>query len=267
MNLLETVKHIGEQAVAARGARAVSIPFEPAHVYTIESNGTLEFHEARPQPRAHRIEGCDAFALACAHYKVQVIWCGFAGLTGILDDETRRDRLQFPLETTTAFQAVLDLLPQKTLAHAQLLSLVRVELKHALEATSRVVLLAALKDLDVSVAQRQRSTIERGHESMGRQIEATAAGAERIPEEIAPLLQPYRNAVRDFSGTVPIALELDLAKAAFRVVPDAEEVETLKRHALDRVEDGLSSALRKLKVDPLPQIFRGMPEPIEDETP
>jgi len=213
------------------GIQTLKVPQEPSHHYYLRgSDGTTQPVEAEAFPRNHEVGSFDSFVDACRMpmYRQQEekpdydlvstprsVWYSCEGCTVLLDDQTRRDRVTWPLTLSP------EILLLKSLSSArQLLSqddfvrMLRIELAVARRETA--VFLESLKKL--SFKKEAMTEVGHGTRSIGKKAEAQAYGDVELPEEMS-LTVPIFSETLQFMATVECAIEILPEAEKFRLVP------------------------------------------------
>lgn len=220
-------------------------PAEPEHVYLVAApDGSLSRHEAEPPPRRHEarslatvVDFVQEFHGGEAGQKVAV-WFDRGGVTALLDDDTRRDRVTMPLTLTAPMQVLKGLNPQTDFEQKALIRLLRMQLGDCLPDGS---FLACVRKLKFRSTQDGQSVVEVGKSSIGRTLEAEVSGAGTFPEEVTLYPQVWNEL--NVRSAVRCVVDAEPTNQRFQLVPAPGEIERALRHAEDELRDMIGRLL------------------------
>ena len=239
----------------ARDSNALlKIDSEPSDVYFQRApDGTLHRRTADPPPRASRVHSLQSFIAAVKAYVMDdtlaSVWVSSSSVVAVLDDETRRDRITFPVTLTRTVKTLKRLEDNPTdLTQAALIRLFRVDLASTLEDSA---LLDAVRSVKFTKNESGESTMQHGMASLGRSVQAELAGTGGIPGAVTLSIRIFEEV--DCTGKIICAIEIDVEKQCFRLLPIPGQLPEAIRSA----ENELASAIA-LELDQLP-VFQGVP--------
>lgn len=219
---LKYLTTLGEQ----KGARFVPGSPNPKHIAILEKrDGTIETIIAHPEPRDHVASDLSAIIeFAERDPDGAAVWYSREQVVCLLNDADRRDRvtltLQFspPLAQLIAFERNPNPLKQ-----AALVLLLRTTFAACLAPAGEI--LAAVRNLKFKVGGGGESNLQHGSVSVGRAIQQEMTGVKTIPETIALEVPIFTNAHLPYTGRIQVAIDIDPATEAFRLIPLPLEIE------------------------------------------
>ncbi len=249
--LKEFFDAIGQQAVKAAVPFHVQPLNEPAYFYYLRTaDGTLERHEAKPSPRAHKtldIASLVRFGAALdTGESSPVLWYSRVGLVLIVDDATRRDRVSMSLEFSPQMLLLQSLEREtKWYTQAQFLSLLRVKLGACL--INHPALIPSLRKIKFRTSSEGGSEIVQAKASVGKSLSAELSGAEPIPEEVTLSVSIF-NGRAEYSEIV-CSLDVDPEKVTFSLTPLAGAVEDAIREGESQLRNVIASEMDGAQLD------------------
>lgn len=236
----KTINCVRERAI--KDSRPITFhgPGEPDDVYFLHAPGwddqrpTIERMVAEPKPRAYKAGTLDGLVdqvkyMAGLSDKKPVVFVGGRAVRVVLDENgDRRDRVGLDMRDSEPFSAlhdnVIDGVDQRGL-----IWLLRTIFKDALVEAD---VLPVVRSLRFASNSDGHSNIKVGNESMGKSIDAQAAGADGvdIPETLTFRIPIYREMRspdgKEFTADIECALDVNLMDRTFRVKPVAGSLES-----------------------------------------
>lgn len=256
---VDTINKLETMAVAAHGAAGkaatLDLEAEPAHVYGLITNdGKYERVEAAPGPRSHDLVSLDEavlFAKEKGNPSETVVWFDSEGVVIVLKDETRRDRATLTLTTTPQFDLLVKLQnDQPMFDQRDFRRLLKVQLSGCLRDN---VLVNWVSDMQFTSQGEARGQLGHGRDSMGKDIEATAASDIGLcPEEIILDVRVFDDPAQKGRWAVKCAVEVLTREQKFRLVPLPLELH-------NAMEDELFVVGQKLREGLECKVYRGTP--------
>lgn len=247
--LRELFEAIGTQAVKAAVPTTLRPDAEPKHVYYLRTaGGTLEHHEASPEPRQHRAGDIATIARlgSLLDGPTPVIWYSRVGVTLLIDDDTRRDRVHLPFEFSpqmTLLQAMEK--SQQWSNQATFLSLLRVKLAGSMG--HHPSLIPSLRKIKFKQTAEGGSEIVQAKASVGKSISAELSGAEPLPDELTLCLPVFNG--RQERATILCSLDIDPEKQLFSLTPMAGEIEEAVRQAEAKVREVIAQEMEVVSLE------------------
>jgi hypothetical protein len=240
--LKELFDFIGQQAVKAAVPTQLRPDSEPRHVYYLRSeDGALERHEADPEARQHRVLDIASLARFGVEHASRfpeasslVLWYSRAGLTLILDDTTRRDRVFMPLEFSPQMLLLQSLeKSQQWYSQAAFISLLRIKLAGSLGMHQSLI--PSLRKIKFRTSAEGGSEVVQAKASIGKSISAELSGAEPLPDEVTLSFYPFSQGYE----TVDVVCSLDVKpeEQQFSLTPLAGQIEDAIRAGERRVRE------------------------------
>jgi len=185
-----------------------------------------------------------------------VVWHGPEGVTLLLDDADRRDRVIFPLVPSRE-QIALKGLEENTIAHdgfeqRPLIRFLRFEL-----GLDNLPLLAKFRNLKFGLQSGQGSNLQHGKESIDRSIkeEILSAGAEALPETITVEVPLYDTYGERHKYLVRLGLEIDTANSLFHLRP----LPGALNYAIDQHQADIGRRLKEALEETAVPVYFGAP--------
>lgn len=210
---------------------------EPGHIYYV-ANGEdgWERVEAEPQPRKHTTTSLETLVAIAkeqmASYQEPqdpeepargpvVFWVSRNGVVCLLDDQTRRDRVDFSLHLSKQMELLGQLEGrQNWMSQTDFVRLLRISLAGTLVSPE---LLTAVRRVKFRQAVSGERVVEHGKSSLGRSIESELTGSGILPEEVRLCVRIWDELPE--MSTINCALEIDSATEKFFLVPLPGELE------------------------------------------
>lgn len=245
--LKELYEAIGQQAVKALAPAALYPDREPDHIYwTRAADGTLDYHEADPEPRQHQAGDLSAVIAFAQRFSVAAaVWYDRDGVVCITDDDRRRDRVALPLAPSPQLATVKAMEPKKPFDQRELILLLRTTFADCLGCCPGFVDL--LRTVKFKSKTDGESTVKHGQRSVGKAIEQQIEGTAELPEYVE-LLVPVFGSGFAANATVRLALDPDPTTEKFWLIPLPGTIEDAFAYAEDRIGDRLRDALKESDV-------------------
>ena len=249
--LAEFIKSIVGLADQAKRPTVFRAEAEPAHVYLLLGpDGSVDYRHAEAAPRNHiaaDLETVARWALRSVKDGEGVsVWYDRTGVTALLDDGTRRDKVTLPLQLSPQILTLQELEKSSArLKQKEFIKLLRVPLAGTL--TRHPNLLKSVRSVEFRQAVNGNSDLQQGKSSIGRAIMSQLTGTENIPEEVTLSVPVFLSVVVN-PFPIVCALDVDAACETFQLIPLPGEIEASIRSA----ESKLGAYLRDL-LNPEPE--------------
>ena len=238
--LKEFVEQLAKQAVDAAMPRIIVSDRQPKDVFALAVPGqTPEWKVAQPAARDHKA-ACVATVVAKTLTGTKpVIWYSRTGVIGLLDDNSRRDRVTFALSPSPQMKELALLETHKdNLKQRDLIFMIRTTFKDCLGPAGN--LLEVLRKITFTLGDSGTAVEKHGKRSVGRQIEEEMTGAAALPEYVRLDVPVFSEAaVYRHTHRVELALEPDAATASFKFFPLPGQTEM----AFGKAEDWLAEII------------------------
>lgn len=227
---------------------------EPADVYRIKyADGTLsEPITAQPGPRNYVLHSLEHFADAVERAIEQgteaadahaLVFCGRGSVVAVLDETThRRERLRIHLPESTEFTTLKTLERNRAAMDQEtLIKRLRIDLALAVQATD----LAAFRAIKFEKRTAGQATVQTGASTLGMDVERkVTCGDKAPPDEITVNVCVYRDlADVEYRKPVRCAVDTDLEKQTFTLIPMAGEIERAQAETDQQIHDKLIDLL------------------------
>lgn len=259
----EAIKAIGTLAVEAAGAKHKVLELhpgaEPQHRYAlVKPTGEIEFHDAHPMPRAHRMAGI-AEVIPYVKEKgteTSVIWYDESKVVILLDDDTRRDVAACQLHYTPQFFRLIELQKPTYFDQKAFVRLLRIELADCL---LDLRLLNFVRSIKFTATERTAGTVRQTRESLGRDIEMQLQGEVEgeCPEETVLQCRLFTDPSLRDTFNIRCAVEVDMDAQRFALTPfplECRNVIELQLNGIGKMlQEGLDAESNETP------LFRGSP--------
>lgn len=232
-------------AVRAAGVSITPINGDPTQVI-VSQNGTHIFHDIENY-RAHVVNSLDSMLVAIARYcEHGTVWHCEGSVVAVTDDGQRLDSITLPLVRSEQFTALAALKPEG-LDQRAMIRLLRHDLANCTDGT----LLPLVRKVEFKSGSTSRADIERGHESLGRSVNAAVSISQDLPDLVTVSVPVYKT--DGVGGRVPVACSLDvnLQTERFVLTPLPGELQ----RAMDAVQGVLHAELSTTETP----VFYGRP--------
>jgi hypothetical protein len=187
-----------------------------------------------------------------------VVWHSVCGVTLLLDDEDRRDSVQFALQCSDAWKQLKQMNDGgKSLTQKMFIRLLRLYLG-ASPATVNI-----FRRMDFQTQIKSGGEITKSKESLGRSIEAEVQGSSDLPEDLTVEVPIYENVGERQTYVVRLLLEYDAQNSQILVMPEPgllTELEYSHQNDIhDRLEAGLLGDDESTKAAKPIAIYHGTP--------
>lgn len=252
----EALELLQTTAQQAQAAVKIDLPGDGRTAY-VSQGGALRELKVPTAVRNHIVRRLDDLIdMANRHAEADnpVIWHDQKQVTLIVDDDDRRDRAVFPLESTSMFLRMLRLEAEEPLfSQQQLIRLLRVEFE--LDSAK----IGIFRRIDWTSSRSGQGVVEHGKESLGRSIEQQVKGAQEIPESIVIPISLYRNRGEDQEYPIRCLVNFDIDQAAIQIIPAPGELDhSLHAHQMN-IRSRLEEAFGKTNDDSAVRIYFGTP--------
>jgi hypothetical protein len=253
--LKELFESIGKTAVKAEGQRIFTAAAEPKHRYYLsDENGALTAVESGPEPRHHVAGGMEVIVDFAKRFHspaegdgMPAIWYSRGGIVCLIDDGTRRDRVDMPLKLSKQMEVLLCLEGKRGgLKQAELIKLLRIEFADALSQAEGLVDL--VRRVKFTVGAQTETEVRHTKTSIGRSLEAEITGASAIPENVTLEPRIFASGFPNIRRRIVCALDVDPQIEQFFLTPLAGETENALFDAESVIGDKLEELLGEVEV-------------------
>lgn len=229
---------------------------DPRSVAYLMPNGNVE-KIARPEaPRNHQVDSlADILLLAetmtpsGAGQGDAVVWYDADQVVLVFDDDGHRvETATLELEGSDLFKTVVGLAGgtnAKTFDHKAFIRLLRLDLAGALDPSE---LLDIVRRVKFESGQVVSSNVQRGRESMGREVLSAVSAESEIPDAVTLRVTVYRTVGETESYPLRCTVEVDSMAGRFALIPFPDEIQRVQQLAVDsiaaRLADGLPDGVR-----------------------
>jgi len=244
---VDALEFLAEQARKAAELKEFHPKCEPNHVYGLaDSDGGIEFFDADPMPRQHTcnsIKSLVDFAkhLACSD-TVSNIWCNSSGVICVLDDDTRRDQLKFPLAYSPQFQWLLNLSKNSGPAVYKQPSLVltmRTLFRDCMGPSGQF--LESIRNLNFKTYNEAAGEIQHGKSSLGKSLKTEVGMPIPVAEYVTFDVPLFSSLEFQHRENITCAVELIPASEAIQLIPMPLEIEKAIHAAEVRLVNAVQS--------------------------
>jgi hypothetical protein len=262
----DALELIQRTAVQAAGASILPVPGDERLAYLVNC-GQCSPLELPPKPRAHAVNKLDEFCRFVSDYEKRiaagkltaeesggvVVFHGPGSVVAILHDADRRDRVSLKLAATAAWEwiSAAERSPPK-LAPKDFLTLLRTKLADCVAADALHDWQVALRNVRLTKRTTADSTIDRGLERLGKEIQNECAGIEAVPETLVVKTEIYRNV-----ATVPVEIAFDVSIDFDNCVFVLTVIGDRVANAVDGAQESIGEQIRV--ATGLDSVFHGTP--------
>lgn len=208
------LKLLSDQAVKAYGPHIVNREAEPPHVYFVDGKRTV----AEPPPRDHVAADLGAIIdFAKANPKASV-WYSAAGVTCLVDDATRRDRVSLKLSLSRQLEKIMswgDKSPP--MKQRDFILMLRTMFKRNLAQAPNLI--DSVRIVKFTASKQTDANIGSGKASIGTKIETEISGAGGIPDDFFFNVPIFGEPFGNIEGLIDVALEMDATSESFTIHP------------------------------------------------
>lgn len=225
MNLKESLQLIQETAIKAAEAKIVRIPGDERQAY-IDVGGSLTKVELPPPSIKYAVsEFDDLVSLATGHGEVATLWHNESAIVLLLDAADRRDRATMTLTPTGVWKWLKSLRSDGAKFNQRdLIRFVRTTLDGALEPGAAETLLSSLRAVTFRRSDSASAEIERGKNTLGKSVEESCTGIDKLPENINVKVQAYANVDGLPEASVSLLIDVDFDSQSFALIPIGDAV-------------------------------------------
>lgn len=236
---IERIRALGEEA-----AGFFELPQTDPRIHRVLINGAVESFEVAPEFREHDVDTLEDL-IAWAESGMcdnPVVWHGRSRVVLLLDDTDREDRVQFSLDYSEPFKAIIALAEKRPkMEQRAVIQLLRVDL-----GLQDPELIGRFRALDWSDDRQTRGQVHHGKESLGREINAELMGANGLPEEITAEVPLYRNQGERAQYPITLIVDVDPVNQRIALVPRPNQLDEvlathqawIRQRLLTALEDG-----------------------------
>jgi hypothetical protein len=229
--------------------KVIDIPGDPRHVL-ISQGGENEERAVPGDLIASEVESlADLVALAVKHSHGKsdpTIWHNSGEVVALLDYTDRRERVTLSLNFCKVWK-VLCGIDQKTWSQEELKRLFRVDLNGLVPAE----VVASVRNVKFTRNETATGNITHTEHGLGRSIEMSVSGADKLVEQFVIETPVYSNALEAFPVRVPILLDVDhnMNAPGFRLAVAGDTLTKVMRATQDKLREVLRDLLAKVDGD------------------
>lgn len=268
----DAFEFLSRQAVEAE-SKLVTQDREPADVYFLKNpDGSFTRMMAEPKPRRYAAARLDDFVMlikglvgAGRHPKAEqilqpgevaepcveytqgpaLVMVGEKGVTALLNEHERRERINFYLTTTMAFDTLVKLEGnRRPKLQPEFVSMLRIDLNECVEDT----LVAQFKSIRFERNSEGESQISNSNKAVSTKVRMSlVAGDKDIPDSIDVHVCVYEE-FPEIEMTVKCAVEANIEEATFTMIPLAGELHQAGVETRRRILDTLNAAITKADI-------------------
>lgn len=227
---------------------------EPPDVYRIQNtDGVLsDLIIAQPRPRGYVLYSLEHFADAVERAMQQgpaaadantLVFCGRGGVLAVLDETTnRREMLKVNLPESTEFTTLKTLERQRAAMDQEtLIKRLRIDLALAVAPAD----LATFRAIKFEKRTAGQASVQTGASTLGLDVERKiTCDGKAPPDEITVNVCVYRDlAGEEYRKPVRCAVDTDLEKQTFTLIPMAGEIERAQAETDQQIHDKLVDLL------------------------
>ena len=222
---VETVELIQRKAVEASKAQVLNVPRDPEHVVRFTTpDGKIVTEEVKPKSRLGTFRDLKSLINFAKNLKEgihkdgdsPVIWMDKRSILLVLDDVTRRSKIELSLLYTDQFDDVINN-AQYERSHKDFLRFLKINLAGALPENSTLV--HSLGKLTWKKTEQGESVVSHGSASMGNAINSAIQGLDVLPEEVVLKTRIFDVPDITYEEEITCALDIDEDAKTFRLVP------------------------------------------------
>ncbi len=179
-----------------------------------------------------------------------VVWHGPEGVTLVLDDQDRRDRVTFNLTTSDEMDQLLDLAESKPFFDQK--AFIRM-LRCVFNLDTAII--AMFRKLDWEHSSRTTAEAERGRDRLGNEVQSKVQGTAELPEFLDIVAPVYREVGEREEYTIRCLLEFDTVNARIQLIPTPGELD----HAFELAQASIHKRLVDGLADEGVPVYYGKP--------
>lgn len=237
----EAIDYIADLVRNGDEANVITVPNVHRKSFMI-LRGNAEPFEHDPPIRKHAVSDMDsAIAFAKRYAATCAVWHSEDKVCVLVDDQWREDAITFTLDKSSAWTAAMALGKPQT--QGDLLDAFRTDLKDVV-GESHPELISLFTNVKFKRRDDSGAVIDHGRESLGRELERTVTGTDKLPEEITLMLRPY--VAIESESAVRLALKVDYQNEKFRFRPVGDDVQAAIDAAQDVIRERFSGVTEKV---------------------
>lgn len=189
-------------------------------------DGSLVEMQSPPDPRAHKALDLSAIVeFALENVGDSVIWYNRSAVVCLINDETRRDRVTLEMAYSPQMRLLMQLEQNpKQFTQSELVLILRTTFNGCYQDEISKSLLPAVRAVTFTKNSEGESTVDHGKASIGKKLTEKVTGAVAIPEYVTLKVPVFANAF-DFTRQIRCAVEIDVSKERFQLIPLPLEIE------------------------------------------
>lgn len=237
--------------VGADRRAAVIQTGSPAHLPIIERrDGTIEHLELKPAPREHTaLDTTAVIAFAKANPTCSV-WYSREGMTCLIDDATRRDKIVLSLKNSPQMEKLHELVSATGgLKQASMILMLRTTFGNCEQSADLVKIFRSIK---FTANGEYQSDLQHGKASVGESLRKQMSGTSEIPETVT-FDVPVFNGGFGTQARIKLATDIDTENKTFKLIPMPMELEKAYRQSEKEMGEQLKREL------PSTPIYYGTP--------
>ena len=186
--LSEALKYFAGLANRSQKPEVITIRNTPRKAW-IAFNGSLADVTLEQSPREHIVDSLESLMEIAAHsvFESYFIWVSPVHIE-IRDDDRHESHVRMPLRTSAMLQALMDH-SHKPMSHRKFLQVMRTEFDTLLPSG----FLAQYAKADFARLSSASSAVERGKETLGRNVESEVVNAKDLPDTFTLKIPLYKN--------------------------------------------------------------------------
>ena len=208
----------------------------------INVGGVLTERPVPPDPRSHTVNSLDDlsdYVLQAVKKPVgdgPVVWHGKDKIIVILDDADRYDRVCLPLAFSKPYLTLAALDAQPTfLQHPEFVRMLRLKLGLAADQ------ILPFRNVNFARQEGAQGNVVHGGNTLGKSINAQLVNADTVPQEMTITAKVYDTAGVNKGYAIRVAVEIDMDRSGFTLVPFPGEVQYL----LDQCQAVIAGTLKE----------------------
>ena len=186
------------------------------------ATGTID----KPKPKRESVaESLESLALLCCPGECPSVYHSGNTAVVVLDDRPssrRRDRITWQLRDSEKFTA---LAKQASVhrTHSEFVRFLELNFSDEIEAAAPG-LLTDIRTLKFITSDEERGDVQRGRESMGRDIDSELTGADKLPPTVTLTVPRWAELSKRITCRIKCRLQVDCQDRKLSLVPLADEV-------------------------------------------
>ena len=176
--LKEALAELKTQTLRASDPRLVPVDLGPRQKAVVIDGLVKTFDQPDP-PYDYRVDTQDDFCMLAEKFIVELILVGEPNVIGFVSADKQLDKITWERHHTPAFLRLQEWAAGKACTQQELIALLRNELREAEGATT---MLASVRNLRFHKSSDTAATVNRGEESLGKEMLAKMSNADQLPE-------------------------------------------------------------------------------------